>query len=49
MTNRFVKFMIDKAQKDPVGYDAFYKDYSLFIKEGIVTGQSPIEKVQNCS
>ncbi|XP_045492318.1 heat shock protein 75 kDa, mitochondrial [Colias croceus] len=44
LTNRFIKFMIDNAQKDPVGYDAFYKDYSLFFKEGIVTSQSPIEK-----
>ncbi|XP_045526488.1 heat shock protein 75 kDa, mitochondrial [Pieris brassicae] len=44
LTNRFLKFMIDNSQKDPVGYDAFYKDYSLFFKEGIVTGQSPLEK-----
>ncbi|XP_038213491.1 heat shock protein 75 kDa, mitochondrial [Zerene cesonia] len=44
LTNRFIKFMIDNAQKDPVGYDAFYKDYSLFFKEGIVTSQSAIEK-----
>lgn len=33
------------AQKDPVGFDAFYKDYSLFLKEGIVMNQSPLEKV----
>lgn len=45
LTNRFLKFMVDMASKDPVGYDAFYKDYSLFFKEGIVTGQSPLEKV----
>lgn len=45
MTNRFLKFMIDTAQKDPVGYDSFYKEYSIFLKEGIVTGQSPMEKV----
>lgn len=44
LTNRFLKFMVDMASKDPVGYDAFYKDYSLFFKEGIVTGQSPLEK-----
>ncbi|CAK1578248.1 unnamed protein product [Parnassius mnemosyne] len=44
LTNRFIKFMCDMAQKDPVGYDAFYKDYSLFLKEGIVTSQSPLEK-----
>ncbi|CAH2091856.1 unnamed protein product [Euphydryas editha] len=44
LTNRFLKFMVDMASKDPVGYDAFYKDYSLFFKEGIVTSQSPLEK-----
>ncbi|XP_072941705.1 heat shock protein 75 kDa, mitochondrial [Epargyreus clarus] len=44
LTNRFLKFMVDMANKDPVGYDAFYKDYSIFLKEGIVTGQSPLEK-----
>lgn len=35
------------ANKDPVGYAAFYKDYSLFFKEGIVTSQSPLEKVSS--
>ena len=45
LTNRFLKFIIDTANKDPVGYDAFYKDYCLFFKEGIVTSQSPLEKV----
>ncbi|CAK1551705.1 unnamed protein product [Leptosia nina] len=44
LSNRFLKFMVDNSQKDPVGYDAFYKDYSLFFKEGIVTSQSPLEK-----
>ncbi|XP_049865238.1 heat shock protein 75 kDa, mitochondrial [Pectinophora gossypiella] len=44
LTNRFLKYMIDQSQKDPVGYDAFYKDYSLFLKEGIVTSQSPLER-----
>ncbi|XP_045763811.1 heat shock protein 75 kDa, mitochondrial [Maniola jurtina] len=44
LTNRFLKFMVDTANKDPVGYDAFYKDYSLFFKEGIVTNQNPLEK-----
>ncbi|XP_068627581.1 heat shock protein 75 kDa, mitochondrial [Battus philenor] len=44
LTNRFIKFMCEMAQKDPVGFDAYYKDYSLFLKEGIVTSQSPLEK-----
>lgn len=37
--------MIDMSNKDTVGYEAFYKEYSIFLKEGIVTSQSPIEKV----
>lgn len=37
--------MVDMAQKDPVGYESFYKDYSIFLKEGIVTSQNPLEKV----
>ncbi|XP_013185557.2 heat shock protein 75 kDa, mitochondrial [Amyelois transitella] len=44
LTNRFLKFMVEMSQKDPVGYDTFYKDYSIFLKEGIVTSQSPTEK-----
>ncbi|XP_023952390.2 heat shock protein 75 kDa, mitochondrial [Bicyclus anynana] len=44
LTNRFLKFMVDTANKDPVGYDMFYKDYSLFFKEGIVTNQNALEK-----
>ncbi|CAH0628971.1 unnamed protein product [Chrysodeixis includens] len=44
LTNRFLKFMIDMSNKDSVGYEAFYKEYSIFLKEGIVTSQSPIEK-----
>lgn len=44
LTNRFLKFMVDMANKDPVGYNSFYKDYSIFLKEGIVTSQSPLEK-----
>lgn len=44
LTNRFLKFMVEMSQKDPLQYEAFYKDYSIFLKEGIVTSQSPLEK-----
>lgn len=44
LANRLIKFLIDSAQKDPAGYEAFYKEYSVFIKEGIVTSPSPLEK-----
>ncbi|KAJ8724941.1 hypothetical protein PYW07_015899 [Mythimna separata] len=44
LTNRFVKFLIDMSKKNQVDYEAFYKEYSIFLKEGIVTSQSPLEK-----
>ncbi|KAG6453791.1 hypothetical protein O3G_MSEX008338 [Manduca sexta] len=44
LTNRFLKFMIDMSTKEPVSYNSFYKDYSIFLKEGIVTSQSPLER-----
>uniref|UniRef100_A0A2A4K4C1 Heat shock protein 75 kDa, mitochondrial n=1 Tax=Heliothis virescens TaxID=7102 RepID=A0A2A4K4C1_HELVI len=44
LTNRFLKFLIDMSNKNTVEYEAFYKEYSIFLKEGIVTSQSPIEK-----
>ncbi|KOB73669.1 Hsp90-related protein TRAP1 [Operophtera brumata] len=37
LTNRFLKFMVEMSNKDSVGYDAFYKEYSLFMKEGITS------------
>lgn len=44
LTNRFLKFMVEMSQKDAPSYEAFYKDYSIFLKEGIVTSQSALEK-----
>jgi len=34
---RFVKFLEETAEKDPALYDAFYGEYSRFIKEGVAT------------
>lgn len=45
LTNRFLKFLIDMSKKDVSEYEAFYKEYSIFLKEGIVTSQNPLEKV----
>lgn len=44
LTARVLKFLFDKSQKDPEGYEKFYKDYGLFLKEGIVTTQDQPEK-----
>lgn len=37
LTNRLLKFFTDQAKKDPEKYMAFYDDYGLFFREGIVT------------
>ncbi|EAT48688.1 AAEL000301-PA [Aedes aegypti] len=44
LTNRVLRFLHDRSVKDPENYDKFYKDYGLFLKEGIVTSQETQEK-----
>ncbi|XP_065367827.1 heat shock protein 75 kDa, mitochondrial [Calliphora vicina] len=44
LTSRILRFLLDKANKQPAEYEAFYKDYGLFLKEGIVTSQDQTEK-----
>ncbi|XP_075165415.1 TNF receptor associated protein 1 [Haematobia irritans] len=44
LTSRILRFLIDKSKKEPAEYEAFYKDYGLFLKEGIVTSHDQNEK-----
>lgn len=44
LTNRVLRFLQDRAMKEPENYDKFYQDYGLFLKEGIVTSTEPQEK-----
>ncbi|MSU05078.1 MAG: molecular chaperone HtpG [Pedosphaera sp.] len=37
LTTRFIKFLDDQSEKNPENYTKFYKEYSRFLKEGIVT------------
>jgi TNF receptor-associated protein 1 len=37
VTKRILKFLIDQSVKDPVKYEAFYKEYTNFLKEGVIT------------
>lgn len=39
-----MKFLYEKSKKDPESFEKFYKDYGLFLKEGIVTTQDQKEK-----
>lgn len=44
LTSRVLKFLLDRANKDTEEYEKFYKDYGLFLKEGIVTSGEQSEK-----
>lgn len=44
LTTRILKFLQDRSKRDTENYLHFYRDYSLFIKEGIVTTQDVHEK-----
>ncbi|XP_041459560.1 heat shock protein 75 kDa, mitochondrial-like [Lytechinus variegatus] len=44
LTTRLVKFFTDQAKKDPAKYDEFTNEYSLFLREGIVSAQEQSEK-----
>ncbi|KAF6216009.1 hypothetical protein GE061_000346 [Apolygus lucorum] len=44
ITNRILKFLLDKSTKEPQEYTKFYDDYSLYLKEGIILGESQTEK-----
>ncbi|XP_029644161.1 heat shock protein 75 kDa, mitochondrial [Octopus sinensis] len=37
LTNRILKFFVEKSKKDVETYMRFYEDYGLFFREGIVT------------
>ena len=44
ITNKFLRFLGDKAKKDSRSFLEFYKDYGFFLKEGIITGTEQYEK-----
>ncbi|MGH7978488.1 MAG: molecular chaperone HtpG, partial [Limisphaerales bacterium] len=37
LTTRFLKFLDEQSEKDPVAYETFFAEYQRFIKEGVVT------------
>jgi molecular chaperone HtpG len=37
ITKRFLKFLIEEAKKDPEKYNAFWKTFGIYIKEGVTT------------
>ncbi|XP_043645046.1 heat shock protein 75 kDa, mitochondrial [Drosophila teissieri] len=44
ISTRVIRFLQERSKKQPEEYEAFYRDYGLFLKEGIVTSNDPNEK-----
>lgn len=44
LTARVLRFLQDRANKEPEQYEQFYTEYGLFLKEGIVTSEEQKEK-----
>jgi len=44
ISSRVIRFLQERAKKQPEEYAAFYRDYGLFLKEGIVTSSDSSEK-----
>lgn len=42
---RVIRFLLDQSKKEPEKYSKFFEDYSLFMREGIVTTQEQDVKV----
>lgn len=45
MTGRFIKHLQEEADKNPETYDTFYKNFGLFLKEGVTSDFSNKEKL----
>jgi len=45
VTNRFLRFLQERAQREPEEYAKFYKDYGIFLKEGIIVETEQLHKV----
>lgn len=46
LTARILKFLTDKLTKNQKDYEQFYKDYGLFIKEGVITAEDSYERAE---
>ena len=47
LTNRILRFLHDKSQKETESYNTFYRDYGIFLKEGIISSTDQHEKVKS--
>jgi len=44
LTNRILRYLQERSRKEHNSFMEFYKDYSFFLKEGIVTSTEKLEK-----
>jgi TNF receptor-associated protein 1 len=44
LTNRILRYLQERSRKEPKSFMEFYKDYSFFLKEGVVTSTEKMEK-----
>lgn len=44
ITSKFLRFIQERAKKEPESFAEFYKDYALFFKEGILSSNDQSEK-----
>ena len=47
LTNRVLRFLHEKSTKATAEFEKFYKDYGMFLKEGIVTANEQLEKASH--
>jgi TNF receptor-associated protein 1 len=45
LTGRFVKHLQDEAKKDPEAYDAFYRQFGIFLKEGVTSDSAQKDRL----
>lgn len=46
VTGRVLKYLQEQMKKDPIEYQEFYKDYSIYMKEAIASSSNQAEKVK---
>lgn len=47
ITNKMLRFLLDQMKKDTDKYEKFHDDYSIFLKEGILSTNEQVQKVRN--
>ena len=46
LTDKILSFLQSEMKKDPIKYSEFYKNFSLYIKEGVITDVEQSSRVR---